>query len=180
VVFALSSASALLAACSTGVAIPADLPANVAPSSQALGAGQAGTVLSGDPAPDFSYIGADGRAVKLSDLRGKVVVLNFWATWCGPCRQEMPDLQKIADRHAGEVLVLGVNKLEEPAAIGPFARELGVRFTLVANPAGDIAEAYGVRNLPTSFFVRPDGTIGEWRLGALDEAEIERAIEQSR
>jgi thiol-disulfide isomerase/thioredoxin len=134
-------------------------------------------VLAGDTAPDFEYRTADGAVHRLSDLRGKVVVVNFWATWCGPCRQEMPDLQRVADGE--QAVVLGVNKLEAPEAIGPYAGEVGVRFTLVADRSGDIPERYGVRNLPTSFFIRPDGTVSDWRLGAMDEQTIREGIRKA-
>jgi len=172
----------LIAGCSqaqpiapTGVA----LPANVAGQSKLLNAGGPGTVTTSDPAPDFEYTTSNGTT-KLSDLRGKIVIVNFWATWCGPCREEMPDLQKIADDSNGMIVILGINKLEEASVIAPYAKEVGVQFTLIANPSGEIPERYGVRNLPTSYIIRPDGTVGDWRLGAMDEQMIQQSIEKSR
>jgi thiol-disulfide isomerase/thioredoxin len=151
----------------TATTPPADLPANVAPSSQAEG-GEPGLPAVGDSAPDFSYTDAGGSTHKLSDLRGRVVVLNFWATWCVPCRQEMPALDRVAKEYGDSVVVLGVNKLEQAEQVASFAREIGVGFTLVVNPAGDIPDRYGIRALPTTYVIRPDGTIGQWRPGALD------------
>jgi cytochrome c biogenesis protein CcmG, thiol:disulfide interchange protein DsbE len=155
------------------------LPPNIAASSQSLDTGH-GMPVVGEPAPDFSYTRSDGKVVRLSDFHGKVVIVNFWATWCGPCRQEMPDLQHAADASGEQIVVLGVNKLEEAAVIVPFASELAVRFTLVANPAGDIPDRYGVRNLPTSFFIRPDGTVGDWRLGAMDAQMIQVSVAKTK
>jgi thiol-disulfide isomerase/thioredoxin len=156
------------------------LPANIAGQSKLLDAGGRGSVATNDAAPDFEFTTSDGKTTKLSDLRGKTVIVNFWATWCGPCRQEMPDLQKITDSSNGMVVVLAVNKLEEASVIAPYAKEVGVQFTLIANPGGEIPERYGIRNLPTSYFVRPDGTIGDWRLGAMDATMIQQSIEKSR
>ena len=79
----------------------------------------------GDPAPNFAFILADGRGADLASLRGKPVVLNFWATWCGPCRAEMPDLVALHEGNA-DVVVLEVNVREELAAIEDFAAEFGM------------------------------------------------------
>jgi thiol-disulfide isomerase/thioredoxin len=153
------------------------LPANVAGDSRLVEASGRGTLSTGEFAPDFVFSTVDG-STRLSDLRGKIVIVNFWATWCGPCKQEMPDLQAIADSYGDSVQVVGVNKLELAEVIAPYAEELDVKFTLVANPSGDISERYGVRNLPTTFFIRPDGTIGAWKLGALTHQQIVDVIEQ--
>ncbi len=168
----------LLISC-TSVPTAVTLPPNIAASSQSLDTGR-GMPVVGEPAPDFSYTRSDGKVVRLSDFHGKVVIVNFWATWCGPCRQEMPDLQQAADASGEQIVVLGVNKLEAAAVIVPFASELAVRFTLVANPAGDIPDRYGVRNLPTSFFIRPDGTVADWRLGAMDAQMIQASVAKAK
>jgi thiol-disulfide isomerase/thioredoxin len=134
----------------------------------------------GESAPDFEYSDASGTAHKLSDLRGRVVVLNFWATWCVPCREEMPALDRVAREYGDKVVVLGINKLEQAGAVSAFAREIGVGFTLVVNPAGDIPDRYGIRALPTTYVVRPDGTIGQWRPGSLDFATFAGDIQAAR
>src|SRR5215510_1862462 len=82
----------------------------------------------GEVAPDFEYTMSDGKTHRLSELRGKRVLLNFWATWCEPCREEIPDLQKAADSYGDAIAILGINKLEPIAVIPPFADELQVRF----------------------------------------------------
>lgn len=132
----------------------------------------------GEPAPDFEYTLADGTTHKLSDLRGKKVVLNFWATWCGPCRVEMPDLQKALEEHNGEVVILGVNKLEQADVIPAFADEFDITFPLIANPAGDISDRYGANNIPTSYFINRDGTIAFRQIGVMNYGFIKERLDQ--
>jgi len=122
----------------------------------------------GQIAPDFQYTMADGSMHTLSQLHGKKVLVNFWATWCGPCRSEMPDLQKALGEAGDSVVVLGVNKAQELKEIAPFADELRISFPLIANPAGDIAGRYGAQNLPTSYFINSDGTIGLRKTGVMN------------
>ena len=132
----------------------------------------------GQVAPDFQYTMPDGSTHMLSQLRGKKVLVNFWATWCGPCRSEMPDLQKALGETGDSVVVLGVNKAQELKEIAPFADELRISFPLIANPAGDIAGRYGAQNLPTSYFINSDGTIGLKKTGVMDYTFIKAHLDQ--
>ena len=132
----------------------------------------------GQIAPDFQYTLPDGSTHMLSQLRGKKVLINFWATWCGPCRSEMPDLQKALGETGDAVVVLGVNKAQELKEIAPFADELRISFPLIANPAGDIAGRYGAQNLPTSYFVNSDGTIGLKKTGVMNYSFIKTHLDQ--
>lgn len=132
----------------------------------------------GDQAPDFVYTLPDGTTQKLSDLRGKKVLVNFWATWCGPCTIEMPDMQAATQRFgAEEFVVLGVNHNEAVEVIEPFARELGLTFPLIANPSGDISNRYGATGLPTSYFINTDGTVNFKQVGLMDLSFIEARVE---
>jgi thiol-disulfide isomerase/thioredoxin len=164
--------SLALAACGGAAApasVPAAGPATVAVSSQILGdAGQSVIPEVGEVAPDFAYTTADGATHKLSELHGKKVLLNFWATWCGPCRFEMPDIQKAVDESGGAVIALGVNKAEEMSVIVPFADELKITFPLIANQKADIAARYAAQLLPTSYFINSDGTIALRKTGVMD------------
>jgi thiol-disulfide isomerase/thioredoxin len=132
----------------------------------------------GEVAPDFEYTLNDGTTHRLSELRGKRVLLNFWATWCEPCRAEMPDLQRAADVYGDAVVILGVNKLEPIAVIPPFADELQVRFMLIVNTKGDIANRYGARNIPTSFFINTDGTVGFRQIGVMNYDFVKLHLDQ--
>ncbi|HWQ15397.1 MAG TPA: TlpA disulfide reductase family protein [Roseiflexaceae bacterium] len=176
-------AALLLASCgqaaTPATTVPAGLPPTVAVSAE-LVALEGGVPRPGEPAPDFRYRMVDGGAHSLSELRGRKVLVNFWATWCAPCKEEMPDLQRLADEYGERLAVLGVNKLETLEAIGPFASDLDITFTLVPNPEGDIAERYGAKNLPLTYFINSDGTIGYVHIGVLTYDEAKAQIERLR
>jgi peroxiredoxin len=145
------------------------VPHTIAPESKLIGDSEPADLPQvGQPAPDFQYTMADGSTHTLGQLRGKKVLVNFWATWCGPCRSEMPDLQKALGEAGDSVVVLGVNKAQQLQEIGPFADELGISFPLIVNQAGDIASRYGAQNLPTSYFINSDGTIGLKKTGVMN------------
>ncbi len=170
-----------ISACSSTPAVPTvvanrNLPINVAPASRALD--QKGNIPQvGQMAPEFAYTTIDGVEHKLSELRGRIVVLNFWATWCEPCKQEMPALDRINDKYGDQIIVLGVNKLESTDKIAEFAASVNTKFPLIANSKGDISELYGVRNLPTTYFILPDGTIGQWQPGGMQEDELNKIFD---
>jgi len=106
----------------------------------------------GLPAPSVNLPALDGGARDLAQERGKVVLLNFWATWCIPCRTEMPELQGLADDLQGEPFVLFTIDLQEDAStITPFRQELGLRLPVLLDQDGDVTRTYGVRALPATF-----------------------------
>ena len=108
--------------------------------------------------PQFNGRTTDGREVSLASLRGKVVLLNFWATWCQECRPEMPMFQRLHHEFAPQGLnVIGINSREAMPAIQKFAKELGLTFPLVLDRKGEINAAYGVIGLPTTFLIGRDG-----------------------
>ena len=123
-------------------------------------AAQAASTRIGAPAPDFELSLVDGRRVSLSDLKGRAVVLNFWATWCPPCRAEMAALdQAQAGLEDRGVVVLGVNQRESESIVAGFVREQGLAFPIALDPAGIANEAYRVAALPTTYFIDRDGII---------------------
>ena len=135
----------------------------------------------GVPAPDFTLSSLDGNRVKLSDFRGKAVLLNFWATWCPPCKVEMPwfeDLQKQYGKDG--LVVLGVAMDDsEPTMIAKFANELGVNYPVLLG-TDKVSEDYGdVQYLPTTFYIARDGTIVDKMTGLLDRKDIEDAVKKT-
>jgi thiol-disulfide isomerase/thioredoxin len=134
--------------------------------------GISGGPLIGQPAPDFSVGGVAGAPIRLSALRGKPLLLNFWATWCIPCRQELPALQRFAGDQDGRWSVLGLDELENAKDVRAFAGPLGVTYPLAVDGDGSIAQRYRVQGLPTSFVIDAQGIIRQTHLGALDAATL--------
>jgi peroxiredoxin len=137
--------------------------------------------VQGVPAPDFILQSLDGSSVKLSDFRGKAVLLNFWATWCPPCKVEMPwfeDLQKQYGKDG--LVVLGVAMDDsEPATIAKFASELGVNYQVLLG-TDKVSDDYGdVQYLPTTFYIGRDGAIVDKMTGLLDRKDIEQAVKKT-
>lgn len=110
------------------------------------------------PAPDFALQTVDGQMVKLGDYRGQVVLLNTWATWCPPCRAEMPDLEAYYREHKVDgFVVLAVNSGESTETVTAFLEEQDFTFPVLLDPDGRVMSEYKVRGLPTSFFIDRDG-----------------------
>jgi len=128
----------------------------------------------GHPAPDFTLSTLDGADICLVDLRGQPVILNFWATWCPPCRREMPALEVIWQQHAqGDVMVLGVDQGESAAMVGDYVRtNVGVTFSLLLDRRQDVGDLYLVRSLPTTFFIDAGGIIRDIRVGGPMEIDF--------
>jgi peroxiredoxin len=112
------------------------------------------------PAPDFTLPARDGGNVRLSDLRGQVVMINFWATWCGPCRQEMPLLQQIQAKYEplGFTLV-GINVEPDSAAAMTWLKQVSVSFPILFDQKNVVAEQFGVQGMPSSVFVDRAGNV---------------------
>lgn len=115
---------------------------------------------SGQPAPDFTLTYGDGETVKLSDWHGRPVVINFWATWCSPCRAEMPEIVEAFERYQGEgLVVVGVNVMESAEKASDFAEEFGMTFPVALDSRGEIQQLYQVRGLPTTLFIDREGRL---------------------
>ena len=127
-------------------------------------------------APEISLDTLDGGPVRLSDFRGKWVALNFWATWCAPCVEEMPALQALADAYPDDLVVLGVNLREDAAAVRAFADTYDIRFPLLLNPADATVLAYSVVGLPQTLLINPQGVVVQRAFGSVDVAGLERQL----
>jgi len=132
----------------------------------------------GKPALDFQFQTPEGQSTSLSNLKGKPVLLNFWATWCGPCRMEMPYLQQIYDEwQANELVLLTINIGESPSQVAEFMQGQGLSFPVLLDTKGEAVEKYGIRGIPTTFFIDRDGIIQEIKVGAFQsKAEIESSL----
>ena len=132
--------------------------------------------LPGYAAPDFTLVTTTGESIQLAETRGQPVVVNFWATWCGPCRAEMPDFQRASERLAGQALILGVNQQETAAQVTEFALSLAIDYPLLLDTTGDINQLYRVRALPTTVFIDEDGIIDEVYTGVMTQAVLEEKL----
>ncbi|MCW5875803.1 MAG: TlpA family protein disulfide reductase [Anaerolineales bacterium] len=128
----------------------------------------------GARAPDFALQNLQGETVRLSQLRGEVVLINFWATWCGPCRLEMPAIQ--ARYNHGGFTVLAVDFAEPADLVQAFVDELGLSFPILLDPAGEVQEIYRVRGYPSTFFVDPQGFIRHFHIGEMSEQILDNYL----
>lgn len=145
--------------------------------------------LVGTPAPEFAMTLLDGSTLRLSNLRGSVVVVNFWAFWCAPCKEELPRLQTIANEAntTGQPLtIVGVgNKRDYDKSARDFVASLGLTFPIGRdtegndNLRGTIQLTYGVTNYPTTVFIRPDGTVSAVHIGEMTEDQIREYVAKS-
>ncbi len=125
------------------------------------------------PAPDFELENLTGEKKHLTDYQGKVVVLNFWATWCGPCKDEMPFFQEIYESYASEIEVLAVNNQESVDKVIPFVEELGLTYEIMMDNDGSVATQYQVLGFPTTYFIDPNGIIKFLHVGVLTEEQLD-------
>jgi cytochrome c biogenesis protein CcmG, thiol:disulfide interchange protein DsbE len=132
------------------------------------------------PAPDFALPiaanGDDGARMKLSELRDKVVVLDFWASWCGPCAMQAPILDRVARRYKDDVVVLGINVGEPMKLIKTYAQHKGLSYPILADLEGEAQDAYGATSLPTIVLIDKKGNITSFTQGVVREGQLEKAI----
>jgi thiol-disulfide isomerase/thioredoxin len=141
--------------------------------------GQTGSAAArlGRPAPEFALRRLDGESVDLSELRGRPVVLNFWATWCLPCRAEMPELDALA-RERPDVMVLAVDVQEDAAQVVSFRNELRLSLTIALDGDGRTWAVYQSRGLPTTYLIDRAGTIRDVQVGPLTRDLLRTKLER--
>jgi peroxiredoxin len=131
----------------------------------------------GAPAPDFTLKNLSGEDVTLSKLRGQVVLINFWATWCGPCRAEMPDLQRRYDALKDQgFTVLAINDDEPIEDVRRFADAYDLTFTILLDPGESVVRLYRILAFPTTFIVDREGVVQKLHLGALTEDALNQYL----
>ncbi|MDE2749887.1 MAG: redoxin domain-containing protein [Chloroflexota bacterium] len=134
----------------------------------------------GKRAPAFSVETLDDVTVKLSDLRDRVVLLNFWGTWCGPCRREMPEFQKAYEEwHARGFEILAIAYNDTEAAMASFRDEFGLSFPLALDESGDVNEAYAIQTRPSSYLLGKDGVILARHFGIMTEAQLSELLHEA-
>ena len=165
---------------------PRDLPAALVPPAMEVGPQE------GKLAPNFLLETLEGGELRLSDLRGQAVVINFWASWCKPCRKEIPELVAAYNSYRERGLViLGVNLQEGKGIVRPFAEDFGMNFPILIDRDGEVGDEYRILGLPTTYFVDRDGVVrsvftgpfiekgqGANVQGAIEENELQKRLEE--
>jgi thiol-disulfide isomerase/thioredoxin len=125
-------------------------------------------------APEFVLNDISGQPISLSDLYGQAVVINFWATWCGPCIREMPMFQKFQDQYEADLVILAVNTKEPADEVTAFLDQmpLSLTYAILLDSNGDVEDLYQVRGLPTTFFLDSDGTIRYQHIGVMNDEQF--------
>lgn len=150
--------------------------------STALGVLDDRKLAEGEPAPDFALVSvrSSDEVIRLSSFRGKVVVVNFYASWCGPCRRELPDFESLANEFAAEVAFIAVNVQESRSSALRILEETGATFPAVLDSQGEVARRYGLRGMPSTYVLDATGVVRQMGPGAIDretlKAEIQAAL----
>ncbi|WP_050179651.1 thiol-disulfide oxidoreductase ResA [Domibacillus robiginosus] len=135
-----------------------------------------GTLQAGDKAPDFVLTDLSGKQHQLSDYKGKGVFLNFWGTWCEPCKKEMPHMEKLSKEYKGQVEILAVNVGESEFQVKTFAEQYELTFPIPIDKGKEVQKAYNVNPLPVTFMISPEGEIVDIITGGLVKEEQVRAL----
>ncbi|MBT3391472.1 MAG: redoxin domain-containing protein [Chloroflexi bacterium] len=130
------------------------------------------------PAPDFELVALTGESIRLEDLRGQPVLINFWATWCAPCKLEMPAFQDRYEQYAGDLRILAVNFDEPRADVQAFADDLSLTFDVLLDPGGEVQRLYQVRGYPTTVLVDADGVVRVLHIGLMTENQLDQYLSE--
>ncbi len=150
-------------------------PGRVVPSAGDFLAAQALTV--GSPAPEFSLPRLEGGEIRLSEFRGRPVLINFWASWCAPCRAEMPELERVAQEYeAAGLVVVGINQLEDPETVAQFVQEFSLTFPIALDRDGTTSRDWQVYGIPQTYLVDANGIIRKAWVGPVTYDSVARAL----
>lgn len=129
-------------------------------------------------APDFALKNLDGKVVKLSDFKNKIVIVDFWATWCGPCRKGIPDLVSIQKEYGKDVVVIGITVDDELAEVPPFAKKYNINYPILYADKKVIKDFGGIEAIPTSFIIDKKGNIVDKHVGLVAKSVYEKKIKE--
>lgn len=144
---------------------------------------QTGSVTKGSIPPNFEWTDArTGQKMSLTDLRGKAVWLNFWGTWCPPCRAEMPEMQKVYNKHKDDLTIIGISlgPRDTPGLVLDYLNQFHYNWDFVQDDSQELGVKYQAFNIPMSYFIGPDGTIKAVSIGGIQANAMEGYIAQAR
>ena len=151
---------------------------NFATGAAEAGLGSSTSGLVGNPAPDFSLKSLDGSSVRLSELRGKPVIVNFWATWCPSCKEEMPVLQAAYEKYRDQGYeFLGVDLNEDGGTVQDFVQKGGYNWVFLLDTSGEVSTTYRVSGIPTTYFIDREGVIQEMFIGPVSKGILETKLD---
>ncbi len=134
----------------------------------------------GDPAPDFALLDLEGNSITLSQFRGNVVFINFWATWCPPCRAEMPEIEALYREYQDQgVVVIGVDIAEPEDMVRKYLRRGGYSWNFVLDTTGKVSNDFRVTSLPTSFFLDRTGVVRAIGVGGMTKRNMESKLAEA-
>ncbi len=134
----------------------------------------------GNLAPDFTLDDLEGGKVRLSDLRGSAVFINFWATWCPPCRAEMPEIEAVHQKYKDKgVVVIGVDIMESESTVRRFIQQGGYTWTFAMDTSGEVSAQYNINAIPTSYFIDREGIIRAVNIGAMTKRAMEDKLAEA-
>ncbi|MCR8982511.1 thiol-disulfide oxidoreductase ResA [Brevibacillus laterosporus] len=138
-------------------------------------------IKKGDKVPNFSLQSLDGETMTLADLKGKGVILNFWGSWCEPCRNEMPDLEKawLANKDQN-IVIVGVNVGESEVSAEQFVRQVKTTFPILMDKQREVTKVYNIGQMPSTFYIDQDGIVQDIIIGPMNEKRINAALEKIR
>jgi thiol-disulfide isomerase/thioredoxin len=143
---------------------------------------QSGALSTGSVPPNFEWTDANGNTVSLASLKGKSVWINFWGTWCPPCRAEMPAMEKVYSKHKDELIILGVSMAprDDPGVVSQFLKQNPYSWTFIHDGDQGLAMRYQAGSIPMSYFIGPDGVVKAASMGAIPEELMENFIAQAK
>ena len=129
------------------------------------------------PAPDFTMLDMDGNEVTLASFFGKPIILNFWASWCGPCKMEMPELQKFYEQYGEEIYFLLVSVDDDVDAAKAFIADSGYSFPVYFDTTSAGAYTYGASSIPLTYFIDAEGNLAAYYMGAMSESILQQGVD---